>query len=286
MFRAHDDTPRVFHVRHEGPMNMRSRPHLCGIASMALLTLVLCSGCDRKPAPSAPAIAEPPDATKLLSQMFDSLSQARQLTFKATRHLDAALLSGALAAETAEVEMWVSRPQMARARATSDAGVRTVYVDGQHVSLMDDTMKVYATVPLTGTLDEVVDALDDRYGFTPPLAEFVLNDPRRKLGPQIQNTAYKGKETLSGVDCDHLALTGEVADAELWIGTADHLPRKLVATFKDRDGSPQLQIDFKEWNTAARLEPSAFAFDPPKDAEQIAMVTVDENAAPSKGGKR
>jgi len=258
----------------------------CGITSIALLTLVVSSGCERPPAPAAP-VAEAPDAAKLLAQMFDTLARARQLTFTATRHLDAALMTGATAAESAELEVWVSRPQMVRARAVSDAGVRMIYVDGKNVSLFDEKMKVYATVPLAGTLDEVVDALDDRYGFTPPLAEFVLNDPGRKFAPHIQSTTYTGKDALNGVDCHRLALTGEVADAELWIGAADHLPRKFVATFKDREGSPQLKVDFADWNTAATLEPSAFAFEPPKDAEKIAMARIDEtNAVATRGRKQ
>lgn len=253
---------------------------------MTLLALVVCFGCGRAPEP-APPVASAPDPAQILRAMFDTLSKAQQLTFKATRQLDAALVIGGTVAESAQIDVSVSRPQRVRARSVSDAGARVLYADGQHVSLLDETMKVYATTPLAGTIDEMVDALDNRYGFTPPLAEFILNDPQKKFSTQIQSSQHKGKETLNGVECDRVTLTGDIADADVWIAVADHLPRKFVATFKDREGSPQLTVDFSDWNLAAKLEDSAFAFDPPKDAEKIDMAPVeDSNTSDPKGGTK
>ena len=103
-----------------------------------------------------------------------------------------------------------------------------------------------------------------------------MNDPYQKFATQIQSSVYKGKEAVNGVECDRLAFTGEIADADVWIAIADHLPRRFVATFKDRDGSPQLNVDFSDWNLAATLDESSFVFDPPAGAEKIVMATVDD----------
>ena len=64
-----------------------------------------------------------------------------------------------------------------------------------------------------------------------------------------------------------------MADSELLIGVADLLPRKLVATFKDREDGPQLQADFSDWNLAATLDYKFFTFVAPQDAESVEMVT-------------
>lgn len=255
-------------------------------ASTVIVALVLSFGCNRASEPTAP-VARPPDPAQVVREMFDTLAHSQQLTFKATRRLDAALVVGGSVAESAEVEVWVSRPQMVRARSVTDAGARVFYADGQRVSLLDETMQLYATAPLAGTIDQIVEVLDDRYGFTPPLAEFILNDPYKKLGTPIQGSQYRGREAISGVDCDRIALPGEIADADVWIAVADHLPRKFVATFKDREGSPQLTVDFREWNLKAALEESVFVFDPPKDAEKIVMATVnDVDPSDAKGGTK
>jgi hypothetical protein len=245
------------------------------VTMTAVLMLVVTWGCNRSTKP-APPVAETVDAAQTLRRMSDTLGRARQLTFNARRQLDAALVEGTNIAESTDIEVAVSRPRMVRARVVSPAGVRRFYADGQNISLLDESMQLYATVSASGTIDEVVDTLDEQYGFTPPLAEFVLNDPYQKFSKQIQNSVYRGKETVNGVECDHLGLTGEIADADVWVSRADHLPQRFIATFKDRDGSPQLKVDFSAWNLAATLDESTFTFDPPKDAARITMAAAED----------
>ncbi len=246
------------------------------VGFIAIFALAAASGCNRAPAAAAP-IPATPDAAKVLQSMFDTLAGARQLTFTAVRELDPALAAvGGVGPETSRIEVSVSRPQMLRARSASASGARTLYADGQRVSLLDEAMNVYATEPLSGTIDDVVAVLDARYGFTPPLAEFLVNDPSKRFDTQMRSSRYVGVETLDGIPCNRLTLEGETADADLWIAVADHLPRMLVATFKDRDGRPRLTVAFQEWHLDATLSDSMFAFAPPADAERILMATTEE----------
>lgn len=235
-----------------------------------------CSPATEKPT----AVTTDPD--QLLRQMSEKLAQAKKLSFKVDRKLDAALVDGRNIPENAQVEISVSRPGKFLAKTSSQDNVRHFVCDGQNLSVYDETMKLYATVPVPGTIDEVVAKIDEKYGFTPPLAEFILSDPYGALGPQIKSKVYKGKESVAGVECHHLSLSGDVADSELWIGVADLLPRKLVATFKNRDGGPKFQADFSDWNLAATLDDKFFAFVAPQDAESVEMVTeaqMNETAA-------
>jgi hypothetical protein len=236
------------------------------VVSFLLLSLV--SGCGVE----KPNVATN-DPDQLLRQMSEKLAQAKTLSFKVDRKLDAALVEGRNIPENAQIEISVSRPGKFLAKADSQDNVRQFVFDGQNLSVYDATMKLYATVPEPGTIDEVVAKIDEKYGFTPPLAEFILSDPYGALRPRIKSQTYKGKETVSGVECHHLSLSGDVADSELWIGVGDLLPRKLVATFKNREGDPQFQADFSDWNLAAALDDKFFTFVAPQDAESVEMVT-------------
>jgi hypothetical protein len=213
------------------------------------------------------------DPDQLLRQMSEKLAQTKSLSFKVDRKLDAALVEERNVAENTQIEISVSRPGKFQAKSNGKDNVRHLFFDGQTLSLYDETMKLYATVPVAGTIDEAVAKIDEKYGFTPPLAEFILSDPYKALSQHIKSKAYKGKENISGVECHHLTLGGEVADSELWIGVADLLPHKLVATFKDREGSPQLQADFSSWNLAPTFDDKMFALVAPPDAEKIEMIT-------------
>jgi hypothetical protein len=248
---------------------VRFRPLLFG-AAFVLLTLAL--ACSRAAEKSGTTAASN-DPDQLLRQMSEKLAQAKSLNFKVDRKLDAALVEGSNIAENAQIVISVSRPGKFQAKSDSKDNVRQIFFDGQNLSIYDETMKLYATVPVSGTIDDAVAKIDEKYGFTPPLAEFILSDPYAVLSKQIKSKAYTGKENIAGVDCHHLSLVGDVADSELWIGTADLLPRKLVATFKDREGNPKLQADFSNWNLAPTLDDKFFTFVAPPDAEKIDMVT-------------
>lgn len=252
------------------PVNQRWFRALLICSAFTFLALALaCNRAAEKPATTAATN----DPDQLLHQMSEKLAQAKTLSFKVDRKLDAALVEGRNIAENAQIEISVSRPGKFLAKSDSKDNVRHVFFDGQNLSIYDETMKLYASAPVAGTIDEAVAKIDEKYGFTPPLAEFILSDPYRALSQHIKSNAYKGKESIAGVECHHLTLGGDVADSELWIGTADLLPRKLVATFKDREGSPQLQAEFSSWNLSPTLDDKIFAFVPPKDAEKIDMVT-------------
>lgn len=260
------------------PVQRRFRPLLFSSAFVLLALALACSSSTEK---STTTVASN-DSDQLLRQMSEKLAQAKSLSFKVDRKLDPALAEEGIIAENAQIQISVSRPGKLLAKLDSKDIVRHIFLDGQNLSIYDETMKLYATVPAAATIDEAVAKIDEKYGFTPPLAEFILSNPYAALDKQIKSKAYKGKETIAGVECHHLTLGGDEADSELWIGTADLLPRKLVATFKNREGSPKFQADFSSWNLAPTLDDKIFAFVAPPDAEKIDMVTeaqMDEAAA-------
>ena len=232
-----------------------------------------------------PTAAAPPNADKILRAASAKLAAARQFSFKAHREIDAALLVGRDVAEDAEVEVTVQRPNKVFAVGKSQLGERKAYADGKTFSLVDAGMNFYATVPMHTSLDGLVDKIDEKYGFTPPLAEFVLSNPYKEFHRQARTVTYLGPGSYSegspnseSVDCHRLLLSGHGVEAEVWVGVNDQLIRKLVATFIDRPGNPQIRIEFADWNLAAQVTDGEFTYVPPPGAVQIPMKPTAEMA--------
>ena len=87
--------------------------------------------------------------------------------------------------------------------------------DGTQLTLLDEKTNHYSVVPMRTSIDGLVEQVDKRYGFTPPLAEFVLSNPYKDLKQQAKTITYlgRGKTTagflgLFGVECHRLALHG------------------------------------------------------------------------------
>jgi len=241
-----------------------------------------------------PTAAAQPNADKILRAASAKLAAARQFSFKAHREMDAALVVGRDVAEDTVIEVTVQRPNKVFAEGKSEEGERRVYADGKTFSLLDAKMNLYATVPMQTSLDGLVDKIDEKYGFTPPLAEFLLSDPYKEFHRQARTVTYlgpgsynEGSPNAESVACHRLLLSGHGVEAELWVGVDDQLIRKLVATFNDRPGNPQIRIEFSGWNLAAKVTAGQFTFVPPQGATPIPMKTTAEMAAaPAKTGAK
>jgi hypothetical protein len=235
-----------------------------------------------------PVAAVEPSADQILRQMSAQLAAAPTFSFEATREIDPGLIEGVDVPVKARIVVVAQRPNKLAGQATGKGGARRFVFDGRTLSLLDEKKNYYATVPMETSLDGLVDQLDQKYGFTPPLAEFALSNPYAEFRRQAQTITYLGRASttggfagLGGVECYHLGLKGKEADAELWIAVSDQLPRKLVATFH-RTGQPQLRITFSSWNLSAPVTSADFTFTPPKGAQKIEMWTTAKMLAARK----
>ena len=259
----------------------------CGRQNLlAALGLALLAVAVAPTSAAEPTAAAKPDADQILREASATLAAAQQFSFKAHRQIDAALLVGRAAPEDAEVVVTVQRPNKVYADGKSQEGERKVYADGENFSMVDVKMNLYSTVPMPTSLDGLVEKIDVQYGFTPPLAEFVLSDPYQEFHRQARTVTYlgpgsynEGSPNAASVDCHRLLLSGHGVDAELWVGVNDHLIRKLAATFIERAGNPQIQIEFADWNLAAQVTDGEFTYVPPAEAIKIPMRTTAEMAA-------
>ncbi len=250
--------------------------------SKSLLTLGLLA------ASLLPVAAAEPNADQILRAMSGKLGAAKRFSFEATREIDPALIEGHAVLEKARVSASVQRPNKLAGRAESKAGVRRFVFDGRTLALLDEKKNTYATVPMRMTIDGLVDELDRKYGFVPPLADFAVSNPYAEFRRQAHTITYLGTGKTSegflgrnGVECHRIALKGKAADAELWVAVGDGLPRKLTATFR-RVGQPQMRIAFSKWNLGATTTAADFTFTPPKDAQKIEMWTTAKMQAARK----
>ena len=224
-----------------------------------------------------------PDAARILRQMSSQIGGAQRLTFEAHRQIDPALLEGRKAPEDARISVAVLRPNKIRAKSVSKDDVREFYADGVNLSILDVKQNLYAIVPMYGSIDTVVSNLEERYGFTPPVAEFALSDIYQDIRKKTQSISYLGEGAasgglmgLGGTACHRLQLSGKAADAELWVGVSDSLPRKLIATFKSRPGKPQIRVEFSHWDLRSKVTEQQFVFVRPKGAQKVQMKTTAE----------
>jgi hypothetical protein len=277
--RAGGEDPLV-PVWRRAPMYGTSRSR----ASIAVAaTLCLCASLafakDAKEAkdPARPPVIDP-RADRLLAEMGKTLASAKQFSFHADIVYDDELPSAQKIQLAAAEDVAVRRPDRAYVEYEGDVGSKRLWYDGKHITLYDGAENVFASTPAPGKIGAAIQKLTDVHGFSPPLADFVQENPYAILKEHAQLGAYLGLHVVDGTRCHHLAFVDKTFDWQVWIEDGTQLvPRKIVITYKELPGSPQFAAVLSEWNLDEHLADATFEPFLPQDAKQIDFLMVKDS---------
>jgi hypothetical protein len=166
----------------------------------------------------------------------------------------------------------LARPDKLRVRRTGGyADVDLVY-DGKTVSLYGNNARAYVQADLPGTVDHLVDTMQEKTGAAMSGADLLLSNAFDVLTSDVEVGEHVGQGVVDGVECEHLAFRGHDTDWQIWIQTgAQPIPRKYVITSKTLTGAPQYTLRIKDWKTDPIADAEAFAFKPPEGATKVSL---------------
>jgi hypothetical protein len=146
---------------------------------------------------------------------------------------------------------------------------RQLYFNGQTLSFFLPGSSAYVTLPDQGTASEMlIDAAED-FGVIMPLPDLFLWVIGAADPDAIQSARLVGRERIDGVETDHIALSQEGIDWEVWIDRGDRpLPRRILITAGDDPDRPQFAASLR-WDVAPRIAAGRFTFTPPAGARRI-----------------
>ena len=216
------------------------------------------------------ANAQSGDAEKILKSMSDYV--ASQKTIAVTYDSDIEVVTSNLQKIqfTSSGQVQLSRPD--KLRATRTGGYRDIEIvfDGKTVTVNNKDAKDYAQLDVSGTTDELIDALREKHGVVAPGADLLLSNVFDVMMADVVDGAVIGKGVIDGVECDHLAFRNAESDWQIWIESgAKPIPRKYVITTKGVAQGPQYTLRIKEWKSDVPAD--AFAFKPDSSAKKIAL---------------
>lgn len=223
---------------------------------------------------AAPSVANPvdPAAVQALKDMGAHLQSLQR--FRVTTELsgERVLADGQKLQHSATARMDVQRPNKLRARMSSARSERQLIFDGKTVTLYTPALKYYSNVAFTGTLAELVEQLEERYGVEVPLSDlFVWGTPLAPLD-KIESAMNAGQDFIGGNLCDVYAFRQGQVDWQIWItASGKPLPRKIVITSRADEARPQ-SVHLIDWNLKPAFSESTFRFTPPQGTTQVEIV--------------
>src|SRR5471030_3121219 len=189
------------------------------------------------------ASAQSGDADKLLKAMSDYV--ASQKTISVAYDSDIEVITSHLQKIqfTSSGQVQLSRPDKLRATRTGGYSDSEIVFDGKTLTIDNKDSHTFTQVDAPGSIDQLIDLLRDKYGFSAPGADLLYSNNFDTLMTDVIEPKHIGVGVIDGVECEHLAFRGSESDWQIWIETgARPIPRKFVITNKAVSGAPQYTL--------------------------------------------
>ena len=250
---------------------------LSSVALVACAAIVTGAGCSREP--TTPE-AKRQRGDEIVRAMSNRLAQATTFMVETTDTRERNRGGQKVELHTTR-QFTVRRPDRIAVRVTGDADL-TGWYDGQKITFVSDSQKVWARVAGEPTIDATLDRLAERLAMPMPVADFMYSSPYDALIGTASTGGYVGREIVDGLATLHLAYQHPSVDWDLWVNEqGDPLPKKYRVTDKTLTPPRTVEVVFSKWQLGAAVADTAFAPVVPAGYERIALAVQAEEAAPA-----
>ena len=218
--------------------------------------------------------ANDPAAASLLRKMSDKLAASDGLEVWAHREIDAFLILGTELPSQADIHAKLNRPGLVRSSSSGRSGGLELLFDQREVLLVDKRANKFAKVDAPNSVSAMIDSIEQEWGLTPPLLDLFVSDPYQRILAKQFSGRMNGRESVAGIPCDRVFLEGDNVDWEVWIAEGDHLPRKIVITYKQRDSQPQIRTTVSRWDLSPQFSDSDFQLSVPVNASKVDLIPL------------
>jgi hypothetical protein len=216
-----------------------------------------------------------PAAMAALDKMGTFLRTLTVFQVKAAETKDDVWDNGQAIQTSQVIDLLAARPNRFRAQIKSDDTDAFFLYNGKDFTVYGHLVNYYATVPAPPTIGELIEKIDEKYGIDMPLVDLFMWGSAQSSAAQAVTSAIDiGPGSIEGTTCEQYAFRQEGLDWQIWIQLGAYpLPRKLILTTTDEEARPRF-TQILTWNLAPSFNDEAFTFDPPKDAQRIAIAEV------------
>jgi hypothetical protein len=231
--------------------------------------------------PEEPAPEEPSEV-EIVQALGQRIASLQDFRIEVVDTIDDVLENGQKVQYTHLRTARVSRPDRLVLETKGDLENRKLIKDADTVTLMDLDHQVYGQIKFSGTIDEMMDRLLERFGVSTPLADFLGGDSSAELLEGAYESDYLGLHRAGPHLSHHLAFRQDDMDWQAWVDAGDvPLLRKLVITYKNEAGAPQYTVQLKSLEIIeAPAADEAFVPQIPDGFEHIDILTIDGTGEP------
>jgi hypothetical protein len=210
---------------------------------------------------NAPASIDP-KVSGILKATCKVLSEAKTMRFTAVNTYEKAALNGQPLFYATRNLVTLQRPDKMRVITPGDGVPDEFYYNGKTMMAYVPSADLVAVADAPPTIDQMLDVAWDKAAIYFPFSDVIVSEPCAVFDKRMTTAFYVGQSTVIGdTTTDMVAVAGEDVQAELWIGTADHLPRLIRVVYPQEPAHALYQTEYSNWHVGDSIDPGVFSSD-------------------------
>ena len=228
------------------------------------------------PGPAPPVVYLPdkpeiePRAVEILQAMSHRLASAKTLSFTSVATYESPARTGQPLAYLVKSEILLERPDKLRIITPGDGPATELYYDGKTVMAYTPSADMVAVAQAPPTIDEMLHAAYHYAAIYFPFTDVIVADPWADLSQRLRLAFVVGRSVvLDDIKTDIVVIADDNAQAQIWVGAEDHLPRMIRATFFNEPGNFRHTAVFSDWRINPKIPAGAFTSKKAAKAKRI-----------------
>ena len=220
-----------------------------------------------------------PKALDILKATSAKLAAARTMSFTAIATYESPARTLQPLSYTVGYDVTLQRPDKLRVISPGDGPPSEFYYDGKTITAYEPQADLVAMADAPPTIDEMLKVLYQRAAVSFPFDDVIASDPYQVFAPELRLAFYIGQSRLvGGTLTDMVGVANNVAQAQIWIGVEDKLPRLYRLTYFNEPGKFRHSVEFSNWRLDPVLAAGTFSADRAQKARRIRFAAPDDPA--------
>jgi hypothetical protein len=224
-----------------------------------------------------------PKALAILKAASDRLAAAHSMTFTAIATYESPARTLQPLAYTTLSDVALQRPDKLRVITPADGPPSQFYYDGRTIMAYSPGPDLVAIADAPPTIDAMLKFASAKAAISFPFDDVIVADPYADVASGLKLAFVIGQShVVGGTTTDMVAVVNDNAQAQIWIGTEDKLPRMVRVTYFNEPGNFRHVVEFSNWRLDPVLPPGTFASASALKANRINFASPDEAPAQHK----
>ena len=218
-----------------------------------------------------------PTAIVILDRMSDVIGDLSSCSYKTVTSHDERNPDYGLVKQIVNGEVHMVGPDKMVVNFWGPRGHRQCWYNGQQFAFLDYDEKNYGIVNAPSTIIATIDTIHQLYNVDFPAADFMYPAFTDDLIETSDRIVFVGFATINGKECFQILASNKNTSIQIWISNdAFNLPIKYVITDLTKEGGPQYDVSFSDWQVNPDIPLAMFEFLPPPGFNQVRMMSTSE----------